>query len=657
MTNLNWRPVNVATINDLDNDAQLRMGAYIIQKYEDWRQLRRGYEDVWKEIDRQINQYDPIHTPILKIEQGITIDSPDLMGSKLKMSNTYAHREGIVAAILKYLLMKDYDFFDIVPLDPMDDEACMAVKEYLMYLFDVMDFEKEFVPFLRDIVQYGTAIASYEWETETATRWKTEEILDPETKVATGNIRYKADEIIYDAPRFRPLNVYRCVIDPTAKDVKTATLIFQKMITPHEMLANPAYANITEADVFGAPDAGPDTDSVAETEREIARRNDMYSSDLAYKGKKKIYEAWGDFTDGEVLYQNYVAEVFNGRLIRFEPNPYLMPYKPFIIARYTTETGRIYGPSPLASITAIQSGYDTIINQVIDANAMHNERPILMLNGTLVTDKQNKDRLPPLGKNSVWRVRDLAGIERMKDDSFEGVAASMAILPILENQMKLATGDNELISGGPTQPYVTTGQVVTVAEAGNSRFNMYAKTIEQEAIVTMLEMTVDLLRQRNMDPVTLKTTDPAATQPEVTFDPLILLNRVKFNMRGASYNATRQLQISAMQQFYTMLTQNPATLQIMNWIRVVIDFGEALGIRSVRSQILPQAMAQLQQMPETQGPWYMNVMKLFGQQSQKAIGEQTVGQQLATATAPAFGGNNSTSTAPSPFNVGGSSGT
>lgn len=687
MKQLQWKPVNVHTLKDLTPEAQLKIGQNIVDQFDTWRNLRMGEEMLWNEIDRQCNQFDPLHTPLSKLERNTTIDGPTIMGSKLKMCNTYAHIEGFVASMMKYLFANEYDFFDIGPLDPMDMPATQAVKEYLIWLYGVMDFENDYKPFVRSIASYGTGIASYEWIEETAVRWKTMEVTDPETG-QTQLMRYQAQDVIYNAPKFTPLNLYRCVIDPTARDVKTATLIFQKMVTPYEIMANPAYGAIDQEWVFGVPDAGADQYSQSETLREQARGNSTYDATTALKGKKMVYEAWGDFTDGYTLYQNYVAEVLGNRLIRFEPNPYDMPHKPFIIARANVEPGRIYGRPLMVGSTGIQAGMDTIVNQVIDANAMHNERPILLLNNALVQDKNDRKTAPPLGKNVIWRVRDLQAAERMRDQDFVGVANSIQLINILSEQLKLGSGDNELMSGGGgiSDQYATTGHVVQVAEAGNSRFNLYAKTVEQESIVPMLEMTIDLLRQRTLAPVTLQTRD-TSLGPTVQFHPEMLLNNMAFTLRGASYNATRQLSINASQSFYTLLSQNPITNQIMNWVRVVIDMGDLLGIRGIRNQLQPQAVAALQQAPQ-QPTWWQNVMNIFtGQQQAQATGNSpdipgpqgsmpqipgtpnglpgpggsmpmpppsggmNIGQQFGNQIAPSSGGTQSGGTSQSPFNV------
>lgn len=656
MKELIWTPVQAVRLEDLDVMTRARLVDNINSNYRNWKDLRRGTEDVWQEIDRHVNQYDPVYTRQSRMDHGYQVNMPGGFGSKLKMTNTMAHREGLVASVMKYLMSNDYDFFDIVPLDALDDEACDAVKQYLLWLYDSMGFEAAFTPFVRGWVQYGTGIASYEWHRYVQPRWLKSYFPDPETGDQK-SIDYMARQVTYDAPKLTPLNIYHTVIDPTCDDLRAATLIFKSPKTPHEIMANPAYSGLKWDSVNSAPDFGSTMEMTKEINREWARGNTTYNSAVAYAGKKEITEAWGDFSDGYTLYKNYVAEILDGNLIRFEPNPYLMPYKPFIISRYCVEADRVYGASPLAAITGLQAGMDTITNQYIDYWNMEINRPILVQANTLVRSaKEDKTKLPPISKDAAWTVRDLNGVKRMDWSARSTSLDPTQMLAMLSTQMERATGDNELNSGGTPNPYVKTGVAMQAADAGSAKLNMYAKTLEQEAIISTLEMTIDMLRQMNVDPRTFKRTDNP--QQEVTFNPAMLMNTIKFSMRGASYNMTKQVQVNTLQQFLMAIAANPAVQPLINWIKAIKIMGEALNIRHIDELINPQAVQMMQTMPQTQPTLTQRIAGFFtGQQGNPAVMEDNngSGSTVLGASAPAVGGTTPTGPTtpgqPSPFDL------
>lgn len=638
MRELIYRPVKAVRLEDLDPITQDRIAHSILDKYVEWRTLRRGYEEVWAEIDRHVNQYDPAYTPQEGYDRVLRGSTQGGFGSKLKMSNVYAHREGLVSAVMKYQFENGYDFFDIDPLDALDDQKTEAIKRYLIWQYDKMDFENDLTPFVRDWVQYGTAIASYEWNKETVTRWRKAYATDPATGQQS-SIDTEAQEIIYDAPKLTALNLQYAVIDPVAPNVKTGTLIYQRPATAHDIMANTSYHNLKWDDITKAPDFGSNSYFPREMERELTRRNYSFSTTMAYKGQKEVTEAWGDFADGQDLYKNYVAEILDGKLIRFEPNPYDMPHKPFVVGRYTQETNRVYGPSPLATITGIQAGLDTMLNQWIDQGTLRNQRPILVQANTIVRSaKEDKSKLPPMSMHAVWTVRDVGGIKRMPDDSPSTYMDPSNMITFLETQMERATGDNPLNSGGTPQPYMKTGVAMQAADAGSARLNMYAKTLEREVIVPILGMTLDLMRQMGVPTKTfIRKDDPSQ---ELTFNVAMLANDIKFSMRGASYNMAKQTQTAALTQFLTMLASSPVVTPIINWIKAVKIFGEALNIRHVEELISPQAMQQMAMMPQTQPTFMQKVQGFFtGQQGNPAIIEDnTNGPQSDLGLAAAGGG-------------------
>lgn len=651
MKELIWRPVKAVRLEHLDETTKSNIIHTITNNYQTWKSERRGLEEVWHQIDRHVNQYDPIYTPQAKIETANELQMPGGFGSKLKMTNVYAHREGIVSLMMKYLMSNDYDFFDGIAFDPIDEDHMLALKTYLLWMFDVMDLESSFTPFCRDVVHYGWGVSSYEWIREVHPRWKRQSVVDP----VTGEryvVDFEAQEIVYDAPKFTPLNVYYTVLDPTAADVRSATLIYKKAVTTHELMANSSYT-LDWKDVEAAPRFGGNADSNIETRREHARGNDTFTHAQSYGDKREVLECWGDISDGRTLYKNYVAEVMNGKLIRFEPNPYNMPYKPFVVARYTAETGRIYGSSPLATITGLQAGYDTIFNQFVDFWTMENQRPILAQANTIIrTAKDNTNQLPPLHNRSVWMVRDVNGIKRLDWSAGARTPDPTPMLNLLEMQMEKATGDNFLMSGGAPQQYLKTGVAMTAADAGNSKMNMYAKNIEKEAIIPILEMTVDLLRQMDVAPRTFKRKDTPG-QEEIIFDPAMLANNIRFSLRGASYNMTKQMQLQSFQSFLQWAQGNPVTMQLINWVKAIKMFGEALGLRNASDLITPEGAQMLQSMNQQPSFTQKVANLLFGRQSgtPPAPQEANLGNQLTLPSAPAFGGTNPETGSVSPFDV------
>lgn len=656
MRNLLWKPVRAVRLENLSDVARDRIAQRIKQQYDEWKGTRRVLEDLWREIERHVEQFDPAWTPLEKMDIDTQLRIPNGFGSKLKMVNVYAHREGIVAAMMRYMMANDYDFFEPEPLDGMNMEQAKALKYYLMDVLSDMDYESGMTRLVREAVQYGTAFAGLEWVKEQATRWKRSYLKDPVTGIEYP-IDNEAVETVYDAPAFRPMDIYYTVCDPTAQNMRTAPIIYRKALSPHEIMADQSYSDVTWNFLESANNF-LDTDNRADVyQREYQRQGGLVNLPDAYNDKREVYEMWGDIVDGKDVYRNYVAETINGRLVRFEPNPYWMPHNPILKVRYCSESTRVYGRSPLASITGLQAAFDTAINQYLDYWTIDINRPLLVQANTIVKSTKNiqdRSKLPPVSKDSVWTVRDVNGVKRLDWQGKQGRPDPVGILSVLGEQMERATGDSELNSGGQADQYMKTGVAMTVADAGTSRFNLYAKTIEKEGVLPSLEMIIDLLRQMIESPVTMKRKDTPGGE-EVSFDPALLTGRIRFTLRGASYNATKQAKVNILQQFYQTLLSSDITAPLMNWPRVVMIIGEALDIRGVRETLMPQATQMMDQIAAMQPSFWEKVRGFLTGQSPSVMQAEKVdqsgpGQQLGTGLAPATGGAVEGGNATSPFN-------
>lgn len=652
MNNIVYRPVKAVRLEDLTTEQANRIANSIVENWNDWRTQRYGIERVWNSIDNQVNQYDPVYSPQTDSDVGFKVQLRHGFGQKIKFPHTFSHREGLVASFMRYLMEDDYDFFTPVPLDSVDTELTDGLKQYLMYLLDLTDFENRLAPFVRDAAQYGTAFAAYEWHRITAPQWKRERLTDPITKLDMGVVDMEQQVTLVDAPIFTPLNVYNTVIDPSDPNTKTSTLIMAKAVSPYEIRANQNYPQVVRDNwdaIVGAPAFEVSPQQNMDESRERARGNSSYSASQTYKDKKLVYEAWGQFSDGKELYVNYVAEVFNGKLIRFEPNPYNMPYKPFIVCSPLKETNRVYGPSLLFTVRGIQAAFDTTYNQFHDAWDIELNAPTLVQANSIIQStrhRQNTVVVPPMAKDAFWLVRDIqTSVGKMPTNNVAGRMNPAPMLQLLAGAMEMGTGDNPLNSGGQAPEYMKTGVAMTIANAGNDRLNLYAKAIERDCIVPMLEMTVRYIQQNVDTPRTFKRLDNFQT---ALFDPAVAAQDIRFTMRGASYNMNRQQQTNNFLNAIREMLGSPLA-QVFNPGKLAVQVLKMVGAKNPLELLNPEAVMMAENAVQ-QPTFSQRIMGLFGKkqvQQQQEAGSEFNGflpgvSDAAGGTSEAFGS--------SPFN-------
>lgn len=639
MPTYDWQNISFVTLSSesLTDEKKKTLAESITTNFNAWKQARLGIEQCWKQIDRQVNQYDPFYSPSENNTFGVR--GPSGIGearSRIKTPNTYAHREGLTATLIQNQFKNDLDFFDPVPLDDAEEELANDFKAYLTYTLDLMALPKDVELFTRTLIHYGTSIASVQWVRESYPRWQTLEIPSEDEPGSFKTVQQAADSLVYNAPKISICDPYYTVLDPSNPNMKTSTLIMKKAMTAHDIMANTAYEGLdfewlkTQAPLFSGNKHIQDEQELSSVRRENMNQTEKYGD------KIEVYEAWGDFYDGYRVYKNYVAEVIGDKLIRFTPNPTMLPHKPFVIARTSVEANFVYGTSVLYPIVGLQATMDTVLNQHIDSNTINLNRP-WELDSTATILGRNKAGAPVapvINMHSVILTNGAPALKRADIGNFNPDTTSVNLIGLIQTMMERATGDTELMSGGAPSEYMKTGVAIQSVNAGTTRLNLYAKTLEN-AVEDILIIVCDLLRQNASSetaPITYKKVD--GTRSTITVDPAVLASDFRFTLRGAAYNIARQSQTANLTQFFTLAGQNPVLAQVMNWIEVARTMLEQMEVRNIARLFLPQANQQAA-MLQAQQPTFLERMGGFFNASQaKKQREDNIGQTAGGSAPP-----------------------
>lgn len=632
MPNLKWTDVTPPDLTHplMTAERKLRIVDSVKSDFRTWKQNRQTLEESWKEIDRQVNQYDPFYSPSDRYETGnIGPKAIGISRSKIKTPSTYTHREGLVATLIQNQFKNDLDFFDPEPLD--DDARAFAndFKHYLTYVLDLMDLPTDVEIFLRTGLHYGTAIASIQWQRETYPRWRVQDTYtDDGQLIRTSQV---AMETTYNAPKITVLDNYYTVIDPSDPDVKTSKLIMAKAATVQDIMATEHYAPEYRSYTWLTENAPKFSGNIDITDEQMRDETERRVNDPCekYGDKVLVYEAWGDFYDGELTFKNYVAEVIGDTLVRFEPNTSQLPHKPFVTFRTNLSANSVYGTSVLYPVVGIQASLDTILNQYIDSNTIRTQRPWECDITALVTKRNTPNGelvLPPFSMNSVLYTNGAPALKRADVGSDPLDNSAPTIITALQGMMERATGDSELMSGGGASEYMKTGVAMQAVNAGTTRLNLYAKNLES-AVENMLVIICDLLRTNAVqgdDTITYKKLD---SDRPIIFDPVVFSKDFKFTMRGAAYNIVKQTQASSFLQALQLAGTNPVLQQVLNWVECARIMFEQLDIRNVGRLFLPQAIQQADALRAQQPTFSERVFSFFGNNQMKKQRETSIEQQ------------------------------
>jgi hypothetical protein len=640
-----------------------RLSDVIVRQFREWRTARANKEKQWLEVDALLNERSQVKNTQ---KDDITKSSAEMMNGpdgknkvsgvySVGMANVYKDVETFVAMYMSLWFQNGYNFFTLSLLNMNDEALASIVKEYIIYVYEQIDLKKHVEPIIRQIARYGTGVCSIEWLRSIGTSYHKMQSVDPITGEFLGFSYQKGTETIYDNLYIRPLDIFNVVWDPANLDLDNSKVIIKKYLTIDEYLSDPYYPTYTREELELMTVQINLDDTSTNTQARSHYEDSLDSQGFWGEKKLLVYEAWGDFYVQKELCRNYKVQVLcntpglnntnSNRLICFEPNPYRINRRPILICPLSVSPNRVYGDSPLDHVIGIYSVANTLINQVLDASNMHNNRPTLLnsrLAGSLMRNGQ-KDELD-MGYTSIIPVNGIPSevMQRLQDPSFSNTQqTTTALYQQLIQEASGALGFNEMMTGGAINPYVKANYAAGVQQGSMNRISLNAQTIERVLIEPLLKITVDMMREFTSQSIEMM--DKQNKQP-IMFNPAMLTHRFSYSIQGPSSTLNRQQTFQQMSEIFQQLGANPITAPLFNWAKVSKDLLALAGIREAENYFVPQAF-QMANVPGFVPQFFERVKELFtfgsnvGTMKAQAMGQAQGGQPPMAPPGGNTGGN------------------
>ena len=167
-------PIQIAPGKD-GIDAEQKCLDEIVGMFEPWESWRKPYETMWEEIYR------------------LYFTSQDKRKTTTRSTITvpivFQIIEAAVPKVVNTIFGSGEEFFDIIPVDPMDQSFADGMKTLLTFQLNQADFMIKFVDFVKQLLLYGTSYFHVYW-------------------------KVKREWVITRTPIREPLTVNGMVIDP-----------------------------------------------------------------------------------------------------------------------------------------------------------------------------------------------------------------------------------------------------------------------------------------------------------------------------------------------------------------------------------------------------------------------------------------------------------
>jgi len=532
---------------------------FVYDTWNTWAMERRQKEQTWLECEKAY------------LSKHSSIQGEQKWKTKAFVPASFTAVENIHAQLMNGLFPSP-DFFTVEPAEDEFTLRASAVKEMLTQQLTQSGFRSGFSAFLKQLVMIGNSAAIIDWNTERS-----------------------GTDVIFSGSRFIPLDMKYFHVDPFSAHPHTANKMRRYWMSHEEAEA----LGIFDEDALDEA-RGPGPGGIAATTEDSNRMTAAQTAELTTgidpkRGDLAIVELWGTFEVEGRIYENHVASVGNGVLLRLQPSPFLHGRDPFIFGRYSIVPGEAYGIGALEPALPLQYLINTFTNQKSDELA-------IIINGMWkyiddgVIDIDNLQAEP----GALFEVGDMSNIAPLHPSK----AVSLAYTEIadLERKFEEATGAIKLVAGGTPGVARTATEVMALTQSGNARFAELVADIEATSLVGALYKYLDNAKQfMKRDAVVKILGEDAEEFVTITEDDL--QHGYSIRPGGSLLIGVREMRLRNLLQYAQIIGQIQPIAQRMDWDKfnkriwreLGFDAGDSLLKDVQESPQIPAATQQPQQ--------------------------------------------------------------
>lgn len=191
----------------------------IIAMFTPWETWRKPYETLWEEIYRlYFSQQDKRKT---STRSGITVPI------------VFQVIEAAVPKIVNTIFGSGEEFFDVIPVNPVDQNFADAIKTLLTFQLTQAEFMVKFVDFVKQLLLYGTSYFHVYWKVKREWVVSRNPVREPLTvngiMIDPNNVRWEETreyKVVERRPEIEVLDILDVFPDPESRNESDARGVF-----------------------------------------------------------------------------------------------------------------------------------------------------------------------------------------------------------------------------------------------------------------------------------------------------------------------------------------------------------------------------------------------------------------------------------------------
>lgn len=547
----------------LTEENQQMLAELVYTQYQQWKQSRSGLERKWRECWEAYL----CDTPSLHAEA----ENHPHDRSQVVRPVLYEAVEAIHSNLLNALFPANERFFSVIGKTEENHSQASLIEEFLRNKLEDASFIEKYALFLKQAIITGNTVAAVPWRKSTQSR----QIQQPVTLfgVTVGSQKVSREEVTYHGPDFETLDMFDFLIDPDAPDFERANVIRKVDRDWLSLKNNPAYCNLETLNPNHPNRLSSEDSNKQSKRRAFGLSENPQTPDKQSSPKITLLEAWGDFTMGDTLYQNYVCVVANGdTVIRFEPNPYDSGMKPFIFTNFIPVPNEIYGIGAIEKSLGLQHAINTLTNQKLDVINLSINNPFTYLINDDVFDPEavvtRPGALIPVKSHDTLRP-----IQYLNN-----FTVAFTEIADLKAEAQEATGALKYFTGNEQGQSRTATEVSALVQGGTQKFSSCLAHLEHTSLEPFLKMVLENARQFLNQPEQLRVCQPGGQVLFKTLLPEVVQTcHCQFRIDGSRGLLNKAQELNAITSFLRLVENSSALRDRVDWLNLYKKVYRRLG--------------------------------------------------------------------------------
>lgn len=486
--------------------------------------------------------------------------------SKIVLPDIYELAQTLRSHIADNMYSHPDAMFDVSGTTPQTQGYANRQKAMLVNTFEQMNLEEEIEKIIDSIVETGESTLFVGWETKIK-RTRRALTLEEQLSNQDGKNFVVEENVVYDNAKIKHIKSEDFVFDVASRSNWDACAkIYRTYSTIDEIVSDKANNLLTE-------------EKLEELKGVVANKKSGFDKERAIDGKKlEVLEFWGDIelSNGKILRNWLITIAARRKVIRFEPNPFVI--NPFIHANIieSPQTGR--GISPLRVALILNNIASTILNKQIDALALMMNPPYLAPKGCF---KGEQDVKP--GKIIEY---DAALMPNQPIPlSFDKAMVGWDFLNYFKSTIESATGIFKNMAGNLQASQRTATELNYSVSGQEARLNMLLESVNRKIIVPMVEKTAEIIANFKLGREVIGINDRGKTMFLEIDDNIRNANYIyRYGDRKASFE--RKAKLKELFEVVKSFAEVDVVAQSVDWLECFKFALEQYGIENANNFLI-----------------------------------------------------------------------